>query len=331
MTLINKKDKIFIAGVKGMVGSAIKRKLIQCGYQNLITPDRSELDLTNSDLVFNWYEKAKPEIVILAAAKVGGIHANKTFPADFLLDNIKIQTNVIESAWKNNVKRLLFLGSSCIYPKDTVQPMKEEQLLGSSLETTNECYAIAKICGIKLCQSLREQYDFDAISLMPTNLYGQGDNYHLLNSHVLPALLHRFHISALENKKYIECWGTGKPKREFMHVDDLADACIFALEYWNPNNSNSPKKIDGKPLTWLNVGTGKDISIKELAKMIASITSFKGEINWNSDKPDGTFQKLLDSSKLQSLGWYSKINLKDGLKITYESYKKDLRKKNLRI
>ena len=221
MTLINKKDKIYIAGGSGMVGSALKRKLNNLGFKNIISPSSSELDLKDSNLVSNWFKKNKPDIVICAAAKVGGIFANNTFPVDFLLDNLKIQNNVIENAWKNKVRRFLFLGSSCVYPKNSNQPIKEDELLKSYLEKTNEWYALAKISGIKLCQALRKQYGFDAISLMPTNLYGKGDNYHSSNSHVLPALIDRFHSHKLEQKSQIECWGSGNPRREFMHVDDL--------------------------------------------------------------------------------------------------------------
>ncbi len=330
MTLLNKKDKIFIAGGNGMVGSAIIRKLNNLGFKNLIFPSSSKLDLKNSDLVFRWFEKNKPDVVIFAAAKVGGIFANNTYPVDFLLDNLKIQNNVIESAWKNKVRRLLFLGSSCVYPKNSSQPINEDELLKSALEKTNECYALAKISGIKLCQALRKQYGFDAISLMPTNLYGKGDNYHSSNSHVLPALLDRFHTHKLEQKEYIECWGSGTPRREFMHVDDLADATIFALENWDPNKQDAPLDEFGEPLNWLNVGTGIDLSLKELAEMIANITSYKGKIVWNKDKPDGTFRKLLNVSKLEKLGWKSKISLKEGLITTYEDYKKELKENKLR-
>ena len=313
-----------------MVGNAIKLKLYNYGYTNLITTYRKDLDLTNSELVFDWFKKNKPDIVIIAAAKVGGIYANNTFPVDFLLDNLKIQNNIIEAAWKNDVRRLLFLGSSCIYPKNSTQPIKEEELLKSSLEKTNEWYALAKISGIKLCQALRKQYGFDAISLMPTNLYGKGDNYHPLNSHVLPALLDRFHFHKVDKKQIIKCWGSGNPRREFMHVDDLAEASIFALENWDPNKKNAPLDESGNPLTWLNVGTGKDITIKKLAEMIAKVTSYDGEIIWEINKPDGTSQKLLDISKLKKLGWNSKIELANGLEVTYKQYKKELREKTLR-
>ena len=327
---INKADKIFVAGSGGMVGSAIKRKLNLSGYKNLEYPSRNELDLTNTESVNKWFGEKKPAIVILAAAKVGGIYANNKYPVDFLLENLKIQNNVIEIAWKTGVKRLLFLGSSCIYPKSSNQPIKEEELLKSELEKTNEWYALAKISGIKLCQALRKQYGFDAISLMPTNLYGEGDNYHEQNSHVLPALLNRFHSHKLGNKNVIQCWGSGKPRREFMHVDDLADACIFALESWDPNKKGAPLDETGEPLTWLNVGTGVDIQIKALAEMIANITSYSGDIIWDTNKPDGTYQKLLDVSKIKSLGWSAKISLKEGLKKTYKIYKKDFKENNLR-
>ena len=330
MKLINQKEKIFIAGATGMVGNAIKIKLHDSGYKNLITPSRKDLDLTNSRLVFDWFKKNKPDIVIIAAAKVGGIYANDTFPVDFLLDNLKIQNNIIEAAWKNDVRRLLFLGSSCIYPKNSSQPIKEEELLKSSLEKTNEWYALAKISGIKLCQALRKQYAFDAISLMPTNLYGKGDNYHESNSHVLPALLDRFHFHKIEKKQSIKCWGSGNPRREFMHVDDLAEASIFALENWDPNNKNAPLDESNEPLNWLNVGTGRDITIKNLAEMVAKVTSYDGEIIWDIKKPDGPKQKLLDVSRLKSLGWESKIELENGLKITYEQYKKELKDNSIR-
>ena len=313
-----------------MVGSAIKIKLSKYGYQNLKFPTKEELDLRNSEMVSIWFKKNKPDIVILAAAKVGGIYANNKYPLDFLLENLKIQNNVIESSWKNDVKRLLFLGSSCIYPKFAKQPIKEEELLKSSLEETNQWYALAKISGLKMCEALRKQYGFDAISLMPTNLYGKGDNYHQFNSHVLPAFINRFHNHKLENKDLIECWGSGNPRREFMHVDDLAEACIFALEKWDPNAKGAPLDELDKPLTWLNVGTGIDIKIKDLAKMIARIISFEGKIFWDKNKPDGTYQKLLDVSKLKTLGWEAKITLEEGIKLTYADFKKDFEEDNLR-
>ena len=336
MSYINKSDRIFVAGHKGMAGSSICRALKKNGYLNeskggkLLYTSKEELNLLDAKRVDEWFESQKPTIVVLAAAKVGGILANSSYPVDFYLENIKIQNNVIESSFKHKVRRLLFLGSSCIYPKFASQPIREEELLKGELEETNEAYALAKISGIKLCTFLKKQYNFDAISLMPTNLYGQGDNYHPTNSHVVPAFIDRFHTYACNNKKIIECWGSGNPKREFMHVDDLADACLFALKNWDPKGKDSPLDEFGEPLTWLNVGTGNDISIKKLANMISKLTSFKGEIHWDKTKPDGTFKKLLDISKLNKLGWESKISLSDGLNSTYREYKKDLLKNNLR-
>ena len=316
---IEKNEKIFIAGSNGMVGSSIKRSLLKkyfCQsnkFLNLLTPSRIELDLLDSESVTNWFVKEKPNIVILAAAKVGGIHANYKYPSEFLLENIKIQTNIIEAALREGVRRLLFLGSSCIYPKYATQPIKEEELLNGYLEKTNESYAIAKITGIKLCEALRNQYNFDAIALMPTNLYGPNDNYHPLNSHVVPSLIRKFSIAKRDNLPSVTCWGSGLVYRELMHVDDLADAAIFCLENWFPSEIDAPKDNSGKPLNYLNVGTGKDISIKELAKKIADIVKFDGEIIWDKNMPDGTPRKVLDISRLKELGWKSKIDLNTGL------------------
>ena len=326
--IFNNKDKIFIAGSNGMVGSAIKRAIINLNFENnfspinLLTPTRKELNLLDERSVKNWFYKNKPSIVIMAAAKVGGIYANSIYPANFLIENLKMQTNVIESAWSAGVKRLLFLGSSCIYPKFSPQPINEESLLESSLESTNEPYAIAKIAGLKLCESLRTQYGFDAISLMPTNLYGPNDNYHPKNSHVMAALIRKFIIAKEKNLSSVTCWGSGKVYREFMHVDDLAKGIIFCLENWDPSTNNSPKDSSGKPLNHLNIGTGKDISIKELAKKISSITNFKGEILWDTSKPDGTPKKLLDVSRINKLGWKSKIDLDEGINKTIASLNK---------
>ena len=325
---IEKNERIFIAGANGMVGKAIKRRLLKLGYglsKNnglLLTPSRQELDLLNFNEVENWFIRYKPTIVILAAAKVGGIHANDSQPADFILQNLKIQTNVIENSWKANVKRFLFLGSSCIYPKFAKQPIKEESLLESSLEATNEWYAIAKIAGLKLCEALRNQHDFDAISLMPTNLYGPGDNYHPENSHVMASLISKFSKATLNSKPFVECWGSGTPLREFLHVDDLADAVVFCLENWQLNREDSPKDIFGNPLNHLNVGTGKDISIKQLAEKISELVGFKGEIIWDKSKPDGTPKKQLDISRISKLGWFPKISLDKGIKATISIYKK---------
>ena len=335
MNITNKNQRIFIAGSTGMVGSSIKRAILKkmdSREENaiLLTPSRKELNLLESKLVKNWFIKEKPTIVILAAAKVGGILANSKYPANFLIDNIKIQTNIIESSLSCGVKRLLFFGSSCIYPKHASQPIKEEELLSDYLEKTNECYAIAKIAGIKLIEALRNQFKFDAISLMPTNLYGPNDNYHPTNSHVVASLIRKFLIAKRDRLPSVTCWGSGSVYREFMHVDDLAEASIFALENWDPNNDNAPLDESGEPLTWLNVGTGKDITIKNLAEMIAKVTSYDGEIIWDINKPDGVPQKLLDISKLKDLGWHSKIELAHGLEVTYEQYKKELKEKTLR-
>tara|TARA_B100000989_G_scaffold298883_1_gene290741 strand:- start:29777 stop:30763 length:987 start_codon:yes stop_codon:yes gene_type:complete len=322
MVFITKQDKVFIAGSTGMVGSAIKRKFLEKGYcqKNLLTPSKKELNLLEETNVKRWFENKKPNIVIVAAAKVGGILANNLNPADFIIENLKIQTNIIDNAWKSNVKRLLFLGSSCIYPRNCPQPIKEEYLLTGSLEKTNEYYALAKIAGIKLCDSLRKQYNFDAISLMPSNLYGPGDNYHDTNSHVIASFIRKFSEASNKSLSEVICWGSGNPLREFLHVDDLANAILFVLENWDPNFKNSPLDADGSPLSYLNVGTGKDISIKELAYLIAKLTKFQGVIKWDDSKPDGTFKKKLDISKLNKLGWHAEINLNDGLKETIQEF-----------
>ena len=305
--LISPSDRIFVAGHRGMAGSAICRALQRAGYSNLLTASRSELDLEDGPAVQRWFAEHQPTVVVLAAAKVGGIQANNTYPADFLLDNLKIQTNVIETAWRSGVRRLLFLGSSCIYPKFAEQPIREEALLTGPLEPTNEWYAIAKITGIKLCEALRRQHGFDAISLMPTNLYGPGDNYHPTNSHVLPALIRRFHEAAQANAPSVTCWGSGTPLREFLHVDDLGEACVFALEHWQPAADD---------LQHLNVGTGVDLTIRELAEAVAAATSYKGEISWDTSKPDGTPKKQLNVSRLAELGWRRRIPLAEGLAST---------------
>ena len=330
MSLIKKSERIFVAGHKGMVGSAIMRSLMQKGYKNIITATRSELDLSCESAVKSWFKKNQPDITILAAAKVGGILANDKYPTDFLLENLKIQNNVIESSWENNVHRLLFLGSSCIYPKFSLQPIKEEYLLKSSLEQTNQWYALAKISGLKLCEALRKQYGFDAIGLMPTNLYGPGDNYNLETSHVIPALIRKFHNAKIKKEPQVICWGTGKPKREFLHVDDLSDASVFVLENWDPNSKNSPQLPNEGKLNFLNVGSGIDHTIKYLATVIADLMQYKGEIIWDTSKPDGTPQKLLDVSNLSKLGWESKIDLKKGIKMTIEHYKDEINKLTLR-
>ncbi|MBD1193768.1 GDP-L-fucose synthase [Vulcanococcus sp. Clear-D1] len=320
--LITTEDRIFVAGHRGMAGSAICRALERAGYSRILTATREELDLLDTSPVERWFSKHKPTVVVLAAAKVGGIHANNTYPADFLLDNLRIQTNVIETAWRSGVRRLLFLGSSCIYPKFADQPIREEALLTGPLEPTNEWYAIAKIAGIKLCQALRLQHGFDAISLMPTNLYGPGDNYHPTNSHVLPALIRRFHEAAEAQLSTVTCWGTGTPLREFLHVDDLGEACVFALEHWNPAAGE---------LTYLNVGTGLDQSIRELAEAVAQATGFTGEIAWDPTKPDGTPKKQLDVSRLNALGWQARIPLDQGLNSTVALFREQLQKELVRL
>tara|TARA_B100000212_G_scaffold76991_1_gene54564 strand:+ start:4462 stop:5439 length:978 start_codon:yes stop_codon:yes gene_type:complete len=313
---ISKMDPILIAGANGMAGSAICRKLKERGYVNLQTPSRSELDFLNLKETIEWFDKKNPAIVIIAAAKVGGILANNSKPADFILNNLKIQTNIIETAWKKKVKKLIFLGSSCIYPKHSEQPIKEESLLTGPLEITNESYAIAKITGIKLCNALRMQYGFNAISLMPTNLYGPGDNYDDQESHVLAAFIQRFYKAKNLSKDFVCCWGSGSPLREFMHVDDLGAATVFTLENWDPNSDNAPKDDFGNSLYHLNVGTGREITIKNLAKKVAQIIGYEGQIIWDSSKPDGTIRKLLNVDKINNLGWEASIKLEEGLRST---------------
>ena len=322
MKLISPTLKIAVFGSSGMAGSAICRALKRNGYSKILKPSRKELNLLDYVAVRNWFKIAKPDVVVIAAAKVGGIFANNKFPADFILENLKIQNNIIEIAWRENVKKLLFLGSSCIYPKFSKQPITEEELLTGELESTNQWYALAKISGIKLCEALKKQYNFNALSLMPTNLYGPGDNYHKENSHVLPSLVRRFYEAKISNQKEVICWGSGSPFREFLHVDDLGDACVFALEKWDIDNINSPKDKNGSPLSFLNVGTGMDISIKELANLIAGFSGYKGEIKWDKTKPDGTPKKQLDVSRIKTLGWNSKIPIKEGLQNTINLYKK---------
>ena len=315
-------DRIFVAGHRGMAGSAICRALQRAGYSNLLTASRAELDLEDGPAVQRWFAEQKPTVVVLAAAKVGGIQANNSYPADFLLDNLKIQTSVIETAWRSGVRRLLFLGSSCIYPKFAEQPIREEALLTGPLEPTNEWYAIAKITGIKLCEALRRQHGFDAISLMPTNLYGPGDNSHPTNSHVLPALIRRFHEAAERGDASVTCWGSGTPLREFLHVDDLGEACVFALQHWQPGPDEHQ---------FLNVGTGVDLTIRELAEAVAAATGFQGEIHWDASKPDGTPKKQLDVSRLAALGWRARIPLAEGLRSTVTQFREDLNQQLVRV
>lgn len=302
---MNKNDKIYIAGHRGMVGSAILRKLEGDGYTNLVYKTSKELDLRNEQQVVSFFAEEQPDYVFLAAAKVGGILANNTYRADFLYENLMIQNNVIHNAYKNGVKKLLFLGSSCIYPKLAPQPMKEDALLTGLLEPTNEPYAIAKIAGIKMCDAYRSQYDCNFISAMPTNLYGPNDNYDLNNSHVLPAMLRKFHEAKERGDASVELWGSGSPLREFLHVDDLAEACMFLMKEYNEAGH-------------INVGSGSEISIKNLAELIKQITGFEGHLNWDSTKPDGTPRKLMDNGKINSLGWTPHISLQEGVEMVYK-------------
>jgi GDP-L-fucose synthase len=301
---MNEVDRIFVAGPRGLVGSAIVRRLLEDGCRNLLTPGSADLDLRNQAAVDQFFRDEKPALVILAAARVGGIHANNTYPADFIRDNLQIQTNVIDSAWRHGARKLCFLGSSCIYPRLAAQPIREDSLLTGPLEPTNEWYAIAKIAGIKMCQAYRRQYGFNAISLMPTNLYGPGDNFSLQNSHVLPALIRRFHEAKLHGDAAVLVWGTGTPRREFLHVDDLARAVVHLM-----------RTYDGEEL--VNIGCGSDVSIRELAELVAQVVGFGGRLAFDPSKPDGTPRKLLDVGRLEALGWQPSIGLRDGLEQTY--------------
>ncbi|SRR5436309_4567514 len=305
---MDKTDKIFVAGHRGMVGSAVMRRLQADGFKNLLIRDRSELDLMDESAVAKFFLKEKPTIVICAAAKVGGIQANNDYPVQFLLDNLRIQNNVIRSAYDSEVRKLLFLGSSCIYPKFAPQPIPETALLSGPLEPTNEAYAIAKIAGIKLCQAYCREYGANFISAMPTNLYGPNDNFDLETSHVLAALIRKAHEARMRNDQRLIVWGTGKPRREFLHVDDLASACLLLLEKYD-----SPDIV--------NVGYGEDISIRELAELICEVLGFDGELAWDTSKPDGTPRKLLDVSKLRALGWKPAISLRDGIARTYQWFR----------
>jgi GDP-L-fucose synthase len=305
---MNPGSRIFVAGHRGLVGSAIVRRLEREGYRNLVLTGRAQLDLRDQAAVNHFFAREKPEYVFLAAAKVGGILANDTYPAEFLRDNLLIEANVIDAAWRAGARKLLFLGSSCIYPKFAPQPMREEHLLTGALEPTNEWYAIAKIAGIKLCQSYRKQYGFNAISLMPTNLYGPGDNFDLQSSHVLPALMRKFHEAAASGAREVIIWGTGSPRREFLHVDDLADASVFLMLNYDSGDI-------------VNVGVGEDVSIRELAEMVQRVTGFEGQLAFDASKPDGTPRKLLDVSKIRALGWTPSIPLERGISETYEWYR----------
>jgi GDP-L-fucose synthase len=304
---VNKKSKIYVAGHKGLVGSAILRNLKLKGYTNIITRTHNELDLIDQKAVKSFFADERPEYVFLAAAKVGGIHANNTYSADFIYENLMIECNIIRSAKDFDVRKLMFLGSSCIYPKMAPQPLKEEYLLSDYLEPTNEAYALAKISGLKMCQYFNKQYGTNFISVMPTNLYGPYDNFDLDTSHVMPALIRKFHEAKINNEPYVEVWGSGNPLREFLHVDDMADACVFLMETYNQND-------------FVNVGTGKEISINGLALIIREVIGFTGEIKFNESKPDGTPRKLLDVSRLKSAGWKYRIELEDGIISTYKWY-----------
>jgi GDP-L-fucose synthase len=304
---MNLSSKIYIAGHRGMVGGSIKRKLSTLGYSNIITRSSAELDLRNQQAVADFFAAEKPEYVFLAAAKVGGILANNTYRAEFLYDNLMIESNIIHSAWLHNVTKLMFLGSSCIYPKLAPQPLKEDYLLTGLLEHTNEPYAIAKIAGIKMCDAYRDQYGANFISVMPTNLYGIGDNYHPQNSHVLPALIRRFHEAKENNDPSVTVWGTGTPKREFLYSEDLAEACVYLMQEYNER-------------TLINVGTGEDLSIRELAELVKEVIGYKGDLIFDATKPDGTPRKLMDVSKLTALGWKYKTSLAEGLQIAYSDF-----------
>lgn len=312
---MKQSDKIYIAGHRGMVGSAIYRNLVAAGFTNFVFRTSSELDLRNQQAVFDFFNAEKPDYVFLAAAKVGGIMANSTYRADFLYENLQIQNNIIHSAYLTKVEKLMFLGSSCIYPKFAEQPISEDSLLTGKLEETNEPYAIAKIAGIKMCEAYRDQYGCNFISVMPTNLYGPNDNYDLNNSHVLPAMIRKFHEAKESNALAVELWGTGKPMREFLHADDLADACVYLMQ-----NYHEPSLV--------NIGTGVDVTIRELAETVQKTIGYEGKINWNTEKPDGTPRKLMNVTKLHDLGWKHTINLKEGIERVYGEYKNN---ENVRV
>jgi GDP-L-fucose synthase len=317
--IMAKYQKIYVAGHRGMVGSAIIRRLQADGHKNIVVRTHAELDLTDQSAVNEFFEIVRPDQVYLAAAKVGGIHANISYPAEFIYENLMIEANVINASWKVGVQKLLFLGSSCIYPKLVNHPISEDSLLTGSLEPTNEPYAVAKIAGIKLCESFNRQYALDYRSVMPTNLYGPGDNYHLENSHVIPALIRRFHEAKVGKKSEVVIWGSGKPKREFLYVDDMAAACVFIM-----NLDKETYHLYSLPMqSHINVGTGDDVTIEELVKIITEVVGFKGQIKFDSSKPDGIPRKLMDSSKLNSLGWRASVRLESGITRAYEDFMKD--------
>jgi GDP-L-fucose synthase len=304
-------SKVFVAGNRGLVGSAIVRNLIAKEYKNIYSAPRTHFDLRDQNDVEKYFEVNRPEYVFLAAAKVGGIKANSDYPAQFIRDNLQIQTNVIDAAYRHGVKKLVFLGSSCIYPKFATQPITEDQFMTGPLEPTNDAYAIAKIAGIKMCQAYREQHGFNAISLMPTNLYGPNDNFDLETSHVLPALIRRFHEAKESNAPYVECWGDGSAMREFLHVDDLAEACYICMQKYNDSEI-------------INIGTGEDVTIRQLAETVADVVGYDRHINWETTKPNGTPRKVLNVDKIRSLGWSPKINLREGIKKTYQWYRTNM-------
>ena len=309
---MRKDSLVYVAGHRGLVGSALCRALTSSGYERLLTRTHAELDLCDQAGVRAFFAQHRPDVVILAAAKVGGIHANATYPAEFIYQNLQIQNNVIDSAYRNSCKKLLFLGSSCIYPKMCPQPIKEEYLLTGSLEPTNDAYALAKISGIKMCHAYRQQYGFDAISAMPTNLYGPADNYHPENSHVIPALIRRFHEAKASGAKTVTIWGTGNALREFLYVDDMADACVFLLENYSGEQH-------------VNIGTGKEVTIRQLAETVQKTVGFEGKIVWNTDMPDGTPRKLTDVTKLHGLGWTHRVELEEGVKLAYDWFKDNIK------
>jgi GDP-L-fucose synthase len=318
---VEKNAKIYVAGHAGLVGSALMRTLISAGYTNLITRTHAELELTNQAAVEAFFAAEKPDYVFLAAAKVGGIHANQTYPAEFIYSNLAINVNVLHAAWKNNVTRLLYLGSSCVYPKHAPQPMKEEYLLSGALEPTNRPYALAKIAGIELCASYNRQYGTSNLAVMPTNLYGMGDTYHLENSHVIPALLRKFYDAARENKPEVTIWGTGNAHREFLYSDDMAEACVFLMNLADAPFDALLKREDMHHLPLINIGVGSDVTIRELAETIRTITGFKGTLTFDTSKPDGTPQKLLDVNRIAQLGWHAKTPLHEGLAHALADYK----------